>query len=292
VRLEPLTGDRPPFDDHAEILSLAAPSVSAETVLDLARRLGLAGSTENGMLCADATQLTYKEGSVQLACHRASGGLRYRDVARWQVDDGTADVQLDDDAATELAQGVVARFGLAAPEDCRVLRIARLNAGVMDRSTGYSEVRAIDVGVAFQRLVDDVPVEGAGGKVVVYLDERGALTGFDLLWRDIRPGSAERVELRSLDSAQEALAAEWDGDGSGVVRVDDVRFGYLESGWDEVQGYLQPVYVFPLTILSTEGRSAGRVMMRSEYIVAASVDPPEPPFRRRPAARRQSPRRA
>jgi hypothetical protein len=169
-----------------------------------------------------------------------------------------------------------------------VLRVTHLNVGVAEKESGLAEHRVVDAGVAFARIVDGIPVEGPGGKAMVYIDAKGNLTGIDCLWRHVLGVHAENVPLRSPDEVQEEAVREWGTEGSGRVTIDDVRFGYFEQGWDILQRYLQPAYVFSMTITATEGDLAGRAIMGSGYCGAAAVKSPERLLPRPLAPQRQA----
>lgn len=276
--------------ERARIFRVAAPRVSPKNVLANARRFGLKGEMKTGALCQDARQTSYSEGSLELVVHHASGGLRFRDKARWQVDDGRSHVEFDDATAIRMAEGFIGAHSVVPLAESRVLRVTRLNVGLAEKRTGLTEHRVIDVGVAFARVIDGISVEGPGGKAIIYIDSKGNLTGIDRLWRDVQDVHGEDAPLRSPDAVQQEVVREWGEHGSGLVTVDDIRFGYFEHGWDESQRYIQPVYVLSLTITATEGYFAGRVVMRSEYWGAAAAKSPERLVPRRAEAPPQAPR--
>jgi hypothetical protein len=275
---------------HARIFRLVPSRVTQNSVLALARRFGLKGDMKAGSLYRDARLTSYSEGSHEVVVHHASGSVRFHDNARWQVDDGTSHVEFDDATAIRIAERFVEAHSVVPLAECKVLRATRLNVAVAERHTEVTEHRVIDVGVAFGRVIDCVPVEGLGGKVMVYIDSKGNLTGIDRLWRDVLEVHAENVPLRSPEEVREEALREWSRPGSGHVSVDGIRFGYYEHGWDVSQRYLQPAYVVSLTITATEGHFAGRAVARSEYLAAASVKSPEKLVPRRPPIAPQAPR--
>jgi len=245
---------------------------------------------KTGSLCQDARQSNYSEGSRELVVHHASGGLRFHDKARWQVDDGSSHVEFDDATATRMAERFIEAYSVVPLAECKPLRVSRLNVGLAEKRTGFAEHRVIDVGVAFVRVVDGIPVEGPGGKAIVYIDSKGNLTGIDRLWREIREANAAVVPLRSPEVAQEEAAREWRGTGSGHISVDDIRFGYFEHGWDVAQRYLQPAYVVSMSIHATEGHFVRSAGIRTEYLGAAGVKSPERLIPRKAKVPPQTPR--
>lgn len=279
-----------PPQQHTRIFRLAPPHVNQRTLFRLTKRFGLKGNLHTGSLQQDARQMTYLERSFELVLYRASGGLRFHDNARWQVDDGKAHLTFDDATAVKMAQRYIEELAIVPLDECDLLRVTRLNVGVVERQTGLAEERVIDVGVAFQRIIDNVPVIGPGGKIIVYIDHNGDLTGVDRIWREIQDVYRSDVELQSPESAQQDVMRHWGEQGSGLITIEDIRFGYFEGGWDHEQRYLQPAYFLPLTITATEGPFTGLPVMRSEHFMAASTNPPEPLIPTPPVVAEQPPR--
>ena len=243
-----------------------------DAVMALAHQFGLGGNVDRGTLTQDAATLTYTEGSLRVTLYRASGGVRFHDMHRWQVDDGVANIQIEDADAVAVARGFVKKFGLAPENEFRVLKVTRLKVGKIALRGDKREERTIDVGVAFQRLLHGIPVEGRGGKLIVYFDGEKRLTGVDRIWRGIgkttRPGP-----LRPPEYAEKDLVRRWGKSGpgsSGRIEVGQPRFGYFEKGWNDVQEVIEPAYFFPLTLISP---SDERIKMKSLHITAASTKP-------------------
>src|SRR5262249_48833110 len=92
------------------------------------------------------------------------------------------------------------------------------------------------------RLIDKIPVDGPGGKVIVYLDHEKQVTGIERIWREIervhRPGKAYRTPQNALDDMARHYTAKL-----GIIEVQEMRFGYFEEGWRSKQQYMQPVYL-------------------------------------------------
>jgi hypothetical protein len=249
-----------------------------ETVRGIGARFGLRGDIEFGAFSENRTRIAYAEGAWALTVFRASSGWRYRDTHRWQVDDGSADLRIADGEAIAAARSLVERHELASLEELRPLRVTRLHVAHAERGSQESNERIIDVGVAFQRLLDGLPVEGPGGKTVIYLDQDRELTGIDHLWREIEGVERPVSALRPPDYAFEMVRRRYGAPGPGRVEVTGMTLGHFEMGWDDQQEYLQPAYVVFLRLVSGDERFT----MNSVYAVAAAEDPagelePEPP---------------
>jgi hypothetical protein len=265
----------------AKIYRLKKTAVNERSLRALAKRFGLRGAARDGSLCSDADKLTYAEGPLELIMYRASGAIRFRDRSRWQVDDGRVDFKLEDQGARRIAQNFVRKYRWAPSAEVRFLKAAHLRVGEMNGKTRESYERMIDVAIALQRVIDKVPVDGPGGKIVVYLDREGEITGFERIWREIA-GRYERAgSLRSPQAAIEEMAAQWKGR-QGIVEVTEVRYGYFEAGWRVRQGYLQPAYV----IIGTARQPESRVGRKVIYVATAL----EKPLGRLTPALREKPR--
>jgi hypothetical protein len=249
-----------------QIHTLAAPGASAKYLREFAEKLGV--GSKQATQARDAATFTYTAGQHVLTLYRASGAIRYQDVNRWQADDGESSLKMSDAAAMKRALELVGRHGLARASECRPLKVTRLMVGEADAKTKQATERAIDVGVAFHRTVDGVPVDGPGGKLIVYLDRKGELTGFDRIWRPISGVRAKIEELRDPKAAEEDLLRYWKGHDAGRIEVHGIRFGYFELGYRDAQRVLQPAYVMPLTLVSGDDR----IRMKSVHVYPAAAN--------------------
>lgn len=250
------------------IFRFKRPQADQSAVRAIAERFQFHLGTNHGTWCQNPTTVRYTEGALELVAHLESGGWRYRDTARWQVDDGRSHVELSDAAAVAIAQKHMDRLELAAPKEREVFSVTRLHVGVAEQGTGYSEERVIDVCVRFVRMVDGLPVEGQGGKILLYLDGAGEITAIDHIWREIQDVYRPVERLRSPEDALRDVERAWGKHGTGRVQVEAVRLSYFEDGWDVSQPYLQPMYVMPLKISSHEGR----FVAGSEHVVPAAME--------------------
>jgi hypothetical protein len=220
--------------------------------------------------------------------YRASGGIRFIDRARWQVDDRKSNLEIEDAAATRLAQSYIKKNDLAAADQLKFFKAARLRVGEATEGGREASERTIDVAVALRRLVDKIPVEGPGGQVIVYFDHEKQATGLERIWRDTdvvyRRGQTYRTPQSAIDEMAEHLRSK-----QGTIEVQEVRFGYFEDGWRAKQQYLQPAY----TIFGMLTSPDSPIRKRTIYVATAltngvgRITPPlqaKPPQRVRPAA--------
>jgi hypothetical protein len=266
-----------------QIHALAPPGATAKALRDFAERFGV--DSKDASQGQGPATLTYTAGPHVLTLFKASGAIRYQDQTRWQVDDGKANVKMSDATATRLALELIKRHRLAAAGECRPLKVTRLTVGEANTETRRGSERVIDLGIAFQRTVGGVPVDGPGGKLVVYLDHKGELTGFDRIWRPIRAVQAQVKELKDPQVAEEDLLRYWKPHDLGRIEVGETRFGYFELGYQDPQRVLQPAYVMLLTLYGPDER----IRMKSAHVVPAAVNavgrfmpPPKKVVKQRP----------
>jgi hypothetical protein len=253
------------------IYRLKPARASEQSLREIARRFELKGDSKSGALAKDVDELTYTEGPFVVTLSSPSGALRYYDSTRWQVDDGLSRVGFSDDQAVAIAQDFIRRTELAPLAECRLARVSHLHVASLERGSDTHNERIIDIGVVFQRMLDNIPVEGSGGKVTVYVGYEGTVTGIDRIWHEIANvyRKIPPDQLRSPAYAEYSLARYWRQSRATRIEVSEVRFGYYELGKDETQRYLQPAYIMPLTIIGPDER----FVMKSIQVVAAATRP-------------------
>jgi hypothetical protein len=266
----------------AQIFRLRTPRVTERTVRSLATRLGMRGAFA-ARLSSDDDKLIYAEGPIELTMYKASGGYRFIDRSRWQVDDRKSDLTMTDAAALRIAQRVARKYELAGGGQTRFLKAARLRVGEATSAGKEVTERTIDIAVALQRFVERTPVDGPGGKVVVYLDHKGDVTGIERLWRDTvgvhRSGSAFRSPQDALADMEAHYRSK-----QGQIDVQEIRYGYFEEGWRSRQRYLQPAYVVIGLLTSVDEG----IRKRTVYVAPALANPIgtiTPPLLHKPAQR-------
>jgi hypothetical protein len=243
-----------PARQRLNIYQLAPPRVTEVVLRDFATRFGLAVKGKSTTIQYDATRISLIDGSRVVTLYRDSGGLRYQDRSRWQIDDGRSNVKLSDAGAIDAARAYVRRLNLAPLKDCDVLKVSRLHVGSTVRDGDKRDERVIDVGVVFRRKIDGVRVDGPGGMVVVYLDQNAEVTGVDRIWRERTKVLRPVRSLRSIESVASEVARVLDTSLADRVEVRDLRFGYFEYGWCDSQPSIQPAFVALLTLYSADAR--------------------------------------
>lgn len=273
----------PTPSNGANIYRLKSPNVTEKSVRALARQLGMRADAKSGRLSSDADKLSYVEEHLELTIYRASGGVRLIDRSRWQIDDRKSDLLITDEVATRLAMNLIKKNKFARTAEVKFLKAARLRVGEATKDGENVSERTIDVAVAMQRLVDKIPVDGPGGKIIVYFDSERNLSGMEKIWRDI--GGVHRCNQpwRPAESALDEMAAHFRTK-QGIIEIQEMRYGYFEDGWRTSQQYLQPAYVIFGMLTSPDGRIRKRTIYVAPALVNA-VGRITPPLQRKPSQR-------
>jgi hypothetical protein len=270
----------------ANIFRLKGPTINEQTIRKIARLVGMQADARSGMLCIDADTLTYSEQHLQLTLFRGSGAIRLIDRSRWQIDDRRTDLDIADAEARRLASALIRKNKLApAAADSRLLKVSRLRVGAATRDGREVSERAIDVGVAFQRMIDKIPVDGPGGKIIVYMDQERRLSGVEKIWRELGAIYRRNQPHRPIEDALKEMDQHFRKK-SGIIEIEEIRYGYFEEGWRETQRYIQPAYI----IFGMHASHGNASQKRTIYVAPALVNPVgrlTPPLERKP---RQRPR--
>lgn len=254
------------------IYTLRVPRVSEETVRQAGARFGLRGSIDAGTFIHNARGMAYSEGSGWgLRLFRHSGGWQYRNAERWQADDGRGHLEIGDDEAAELAREEIRRYELAAESALELVRVQRLHVAHAERGASEHVERIAGLRAVFRRVLDGLPAEGPGGKIVVYLDHGRELTGIDYLWHEIQDVYEPVAGLRPVADALDEVRRRYE-ESDGRVEVTDLRLGYYELGWDDDQRFLQPAYVVFVQLVSPDPQ----VRMNATVAIPAAVNAPGP----------------
>lgn len=269
---------------RADVIQLKRPVVNEKSVLRLATQLGMEAKT--GTLATSPDRVVYKEGFTELTVFRASGGFRFLDRSRWQVDDGKSNLRMTDADVWKRARAIAVKMKLAPAKEFRFGKAARLHVAAANLEAKESYDRVIDVAVALQRLIGQVPVDGPGGRLVIYLDGKGDVTGIERIWRDRAKVFRKGGPLRPLDDLIAEMSAHYRTKG-GLIEVQEIRTAYFEEGWHSEQKYLQPAYiVIGLAMSQNEG-----LRKKVVYVAPALTNAPgriTPPLaRKKPLAVRR-----
>jgi hypothetical protein len=237
----------------ARVYTLPAPKVSATSLKEVARGLGL-GSAEFDLLTS-SDRMGYAAGRWQIEVQRASGALQAVDVDRYGIDTGKP-FELSDRRAQGVAAKFLAQSKLVPMASARALKVTHLRGADADVKGETLSERLLDAGVVYGRLVDGLPVTGPGGLAMVHIDPTGAVVGVRSTWRPLGK-SAGTVKIKPIDWAVEGLEKETDGL-IGKVSVLKAQFGYFELGPLDRQTVLEPAYAF-VYVVHNEGINSKHV---------------------------------
>lgn len=233
---------------------------------DLMNQLGMIKFKETAFGTDKTPVVTFSEGPYDLMIHRASGAFRFIDRTRWQVDDGS-NLRLSDEEAIKIARNHLGQYKLP-PEESRVLKVSHLHVATAGPEGKGGDHRIIDAGVIFQRTIKGVPVDGPGGKIIVYLDHEGKMTGIDKIWRPLGPVYREVKELHPPQHAVDEATRLWKRQRVLKAEVREVRLAYYEMGWDENQRFIQPAYI----VMSTLTGPDERVKVNTVHVTPAALN--------------------
>lgn len=234
------------------IFKLLPPRANERALLDLAHGFKLKAGEQAGSISRDASTFTYSEGAFDIVLHRASGAFRFKDRNRWQIDQ-RLNVELSDEKAVKLAQGQLSRYKLL-PENSKVLRVSRLHVATAGPDRKMQDHRVIDVAVCLQPIIRGLPVDGPGGKIMVYLDHEGETTCLDHISRRLGPVYRKVTKLLTPEQAVEKATRMWEQREVSEIEVHEVRFCYFEMGWNDAQRFLQPAYIVLATLIGPDKR--------------------------------------
>jgi hypothetical protein len=208
----------------------------------------------------------YERKPHELTLYRPSHALRYANVDLWQVDDRISELKISDDEAFAAAHKVTDQLALFGDDVFMPTKVSRLNVRLANKGQAISHHRIIDVGVVFTRVLDGLPVEGPGGKIVIYLGSELQLTGLEKVARPIVRVDKEVEGWREADEVLDEIQQYWKKPLGTELVVEQVRLGYLELGRLQPQNIMQPVYLLVLRF----GKGENGATHRIEHFVHAA----------------------
>jgi hypothetical protein len=261
--------------DQIKVYRFAAPKVSTDSILQVARAFHLKGDPNAGKISSLKNEIHYDEGIFAVRQSVLTGSVKYRNTVEYQKDDGKSNVQFKPEEAIEIATSYVKATNIAnlAEYDIRNAKITTLSVGGSDINLKQVDpTRAIDNGVVLQRMIDNIPVDGPGGKTFVFINAAKQVTAFESYARKIEGVEATipASGILTVDEAQRNLETFYKAANQDIT-IQEIRFGYFELGWNDKQTFLEPAYVMPIILNSPESR----MRSGSIYIVPALRKPYE-----------------
>jgi hypothetical protein len=250
---------------RGRIFQLRSPGPDQLTAMRLLDRLGMAGRREGFAWERESNWITAEDERTTFGINELSGGLRYR--LRPLADEPGTAVNTSESRLEEIARGFLDRLG--RPTDRLTLqRTTYLRSETTDADGHVRSTETLDAGLVFTRMVEELPVIGPGGIVMVNIGTDETVVAGREVWRPILRGSAE-IDLRSPDEAISLLERRLKKSiRDGELHVRKARMGYAELGIEQKQTHLEPCYAF---MIETSGDLVDS--KKIEVIPAASVGP-------------------
>jgi hypothetical protein len=205
-------------------------------------------------------------GQLRLLYDRSSGAVQASvPAAESRANQGSAQFPISDDSAVELARAFLAKARLVDDEVGKLVlgTVAHLWQQVASED-GVEPPEILDAGVVLTRVIDETPVIGPGGHVMVKILADQTIAGASRIFRP-RGKRVETARIMSRDDAlgefEKRLRLSRHLDES--VQVLRARFGYFEHGTSRGQSYFEPAYAF---VFATEGMGA----FKSVEVIQAS----------------------
>lgn len=247
----------PETPDKIMVYKVKRPEVTAEKVTTLAETLGLIGDVSE-----DANRCIVKEDSIELEVLKASGRLFYGDSSKIYGDINNPPNLPLKETAIKSAKEFLSANGLM-PADAEFSKVVTDTAETArkDPDTGDVSTEKIDLvtQVIFDRKINDFPVVGAGSKLKAYVGNNGDVVGVYKCWREYEPYKQFTIitPSQALERLREKGIHRVTGE---EVKVRGVYLAYYAEPSPDDQEYLQPVYVFEVSI--------GKGKIVKEYIPA------------------------
>jgi hypothetical protein len=242
---------------HASLAIYELKAPKANTAKDRSARLmeitGRLGSPKLRSQANSANpNVTTVDGDQELSQNDENDTERFVNRSEFHKGEGVAPSKLPNDAdLIEKARAHVANK-LAARAQGKQLyayRLAKYYNGSGDKATRQTtEETVYQVAAVFNEMVDDVPVIGPGGKLVVHMKHDGTVVEHEASMRD-RAKVVRSLTASDLLTPEQAAAKAEEGLRARGLTIADVvversEFGYMRSGRNAHQNYMSPHYAF------------------------------------------------
>lgn len=249
----------------ARIFEFRSSSVNESVLGQLLDRAGMADRREAFAWEREVNWITAEDEQATFSINELSGGIQYR--LRPLADEPGTEVRTSESRLEEIARGFLDR--LSRPTDPMVLeRITYLRQQTTDARGYVTATEVLDAGLIFTRTLEELPIIGPGGMVMVNIGTDETVVAGREVWRPVLRSSA-KVRLRSPEEAVSLLERRLKKSiGGGELHVRKARLGYAELGIEQQQKHLEPCYAF---VIETSGEFVDT--KKVEVIPAAYVGP-------------------
>jgi hypothetical protein len=227
----------------ASIIELGIAPADQPTIAGLIDRLGMGERLSAFEWDREVNWIRASDGRTMFSANEISGGLRYK-FRPLEEEPGT-DVTSAESRLEQIARGFLVRMERPL-EPLALQAITYLRTETQTPTGEVAERATLDAGLIFKRTVDELPVIGPGGTVMIKIGTDETVTGGREIWRPlVRRGEA--VSLRAPDEAIDLLRQRLRNRGlDGVITVRNAALGYGELGIESQQKFLEPCYAFEL----------------------------------------------
>jgi hypothetical protein len=184
---------------------------------------------------------------LRLLYQQASGAVQASvPAAGPRLSEATTRFPITDDGVTEIARTFLGKSKLVEDEVSKLAlhKVLHLVQQVAS-SDGVEPPEVLDARVVFTRIIDETPVVGPGGYVMVKVLPRGTIAGASRVFRP-RGGKIGTARVLPPNDAlaefERRLRRSRHLDQP--VRVLRAQFGYFEAGTTHRQSYFEPAYAF------------------------------------------------
>ncbi|WGF91804.1 hypothetical protein [Aequorivita marisscotiae] len=180
----------------------------------------------------------------------------------------------DPEKAKDISLSFLKETGLA-PANLKELKMMH-SGGLRASAAGSEEVMVVLRTITYGRMLNGVPVYGAGSKIIVHVGNKGEIVGVKSRWKEVEKTSSKAVGKSSLKNAKQAememqrqLMKDYGKEAK--FKIKDMYLAYYDGG----KNYIQPAYFFQVDIMLPKVKESPSITFDYIGIVSALNNPPE-----------------
>jgi len=230
----------PVLPPKARIYKFKAPDVTIKGLSSIAKALGL--NSISGKYDEQQKFISYVEGDYIVIQWKASGAINFKNTKRYYKEDsGAPSINLPDDQAIDITRNFIISKGLVNEHELFLEKVSHRRMVAVDKQMTQRIEKTVETIVIFGRKINNVSVDGPGGKILVYVGTDGGIIGLKKVWREI-DREIGRVNVVNRDKALSNIVGRLSV--FPKAEILKARFCYFEKGEEDAQTYLEPAYVF------------------------------------------------
>lgn len=176
--------------------------------------------------------------------------------------------------ALEISTAYLKEAGLA-PEDSKELKMMH-SGGMRTSDAGSEKITDVLRTITYGRMLNGIPVYGAGSKIVVNVGNNGEIVGINSRWKAVEKSNAKAVAKINFKDAKKAeaemqrqLIVDYGKDAN--FKIDNMYLAYYDGG----DNFIQPAYFFQVSVTLPEVKGSPSIKFDYIGIVPALNNPPE-----------------